>query len=285
MGVFRDAMDEAMVLRGLAPRTRKVYLHWVGRVVRFCRVTPDRLTTRQVRAFLLDLTQERKVAFSTFNRALHAVRFFFTAVLKQPFALDDFHFQKPPRRLPVVMNDEEVRRLLECAPSLRDRALFETAYATGMRLGEVTRLLITDIDSTRMVIRVDQGKGRKDRYVMLSASLLETLRGYWRQARRKGYLFPGDGGKRPLSHSSAQKAFGRAKVAAGITKPISFHTLRHSFATHLLEDGVNVRTIQALLGHRSLQTTERYTHVAENYLHQMRSPLDRLRGKETQATA
>jgi integrase/recombinase XerD len=285
MGVFRDAMDEAMVLRGLAPRTREIYLHWVGRLVRFCRVTPDRLTTREVRAFLLDLTQERKLAFSTFNQALNAVRFFFTAVLKQPFALDDFHFQKPPRRLPVVMNDEEVRRLLECAPSLRDRALFETAYATGMRLSEVTRLLITDIDSTRMVIRVDQGKGRKDRYVMLSASLLETLRGYWRQARPKRYLFPGDGGQRPLSHSSAQKAFGRAKVAAGIAKPVSFHTLRHSFATHLLEDGVNVRTIQSLLGHRSLQTTELYTHVAENYLHQMRSPLDRLRGKEAPARA
>src|SRR5512136_1143848 len=174
MGVFRDAMDEAMVLRGLAPRTREAYLHWVGRLVGFCRVAPDRLTTREVRGFLLDLTQERKVAFSTFNQALNAVRFFFIAVLKQPFALDDFHFQKPPRRLPVVMNDEEVRRLLECAASLRDRALFETAYATGMRLSEVTRLLITDIDSARMVIRVDQGKGRKDRYVMLSGSLLET---------------------------------------------------------------------------------------------------------------
>lgn len=283
MGVFRDAMDEAMVLRGLAPRTREVYLDWVARLVRFCRVTPDRLTTREVRAFLLDLTQERKLAFSTFNQALNAVRFFFTAVLKQPFALDDFHFQKPPRRLPVVMNDEEVRRLLGCALSLRDRALFETAYATGMRLSEVTRLLITDIDSTRMVIRVDQGKGRKDRYVMLSASLLETLRAYWRQARPKRYLFPGGGGERPLSHSAVQKTFGRAKLAAGITKPVSFHTLRHSFATHLLEDGVNVRTIQALLGHRSLQTTERYTHVAENYLHQMRSPLDRLRGKEAPA--
>jgi len=285
MGVSRDAMDEAMVLRGLAPRTREIYLHWVGRLVRFCRVTPDRLTTREVRAFLLDLTQERKLAFATFNQALNAVRFFFTAVLKQPFALDDFHFQKPPRRLPVVMNDEEVRRLLECAHSLRDRALFETAYAAGMRLSEVTRLLITDIDITRMVIRVDQGKGRKDRYVILSASLLETLRGYWRQARPKRYLFPGDGGKRPLSHSTAQKAFGRAKVAAGIAKPVSFHTLRHTFATHLLEDGVNVRTIQSLLGHRSLQTTELYTHVAENYLHQMRSPLDRLRGKEAPARA
>jgi len=240
---------------------------------------------REVRAFLLDLTQVRKVAFSTFNQALNAVRFFFTEVLKQPLALDDFHFQKQPRRLPVVMSDEEVRRLLECAHSLRDRALFEAAYATGMRLGELTRLLITDIDSRRMVIRVKQGKGRKDRYVMLSASLLETLRGYWRQARPRRYLFPGDGGDRPLCHSAAQKAFGRTKVAAGITKPVSFHTLRHSFATHLMEDGVNVRTIQSLLGHRSLQTTERYTHVAETYLHQMRSPLDRLRGKETPARA
>lgn len=285
MGVFRDAMDEAMVLRGLAPRTREIYLHWVWRLVRFCRVAPDRLTTREVRAFLLDLTQVRKVAFSTFNQALNAVRFFFTAVLKQPFALDDFHFQKQPRRLPVVMSDDEVRRLFESTHSLRDRALFETAYATGMRLGEVTRLQITDIDSSRMVIRVDQGKGRKDRYVMLSASLLETLREYWRQARPKRYLFPGDGGEKPLCHSAAQKAFARAKARAGIAKAVSFHTLRHSFATHLLEDGVNVRTIQSLLGHRSLQTTERYTHVAENYLHQMRSPLDRLRGKETPARA
>jgi site-specific recombinase XerD len=274
-----------MVLRGLAPRTRETYLDWVGRLVRFCRVAPDRLTTKEVRAFLLDLTRERKAAFSTFNQALNAVRFFFLEVLKQPFALGDFRFQKPPRRLPVVMSGEEVRRLFEAAPSLRDRALFETAYATGMRLGEVTGLRISDIDSARMVIRVDQGKGRKDRYVMLSASLLETLRGYWRQARPKQYLFPGDGGQKPLCHSAAQKAFTRAKRRAGITKPVSFHTLRHSFATHLLEDGVNVRTIQSLLGHRSLQTTERYTHVAENYLHQMRSPLDRLRAKETPAGA
>ncbi len=280
MGVFRDAMDEAMVLRGLAPRTRKTYLHWMGRLVRFCRVTPERLTTKEVRAFLLHLTQERKVAFSTFNQALNAVRFFFAAVLKQPCVVGDFHYQKQPRRLPVVMSGEEVRRLLESAHSIRDRALFETAYATGMRLGEVTHLLISDIDSKRMMIRVDQGKGRKDRYVMLSTSLLETLRGYWRQARPKRYLFPGDRGKRPLSDSSAQKAFDRAKLAAGIDKPVSFHTLRHSFATHLLEDGANVRTIQSLLGHRSLQTTERYTHVAENYIHQMRSPLDRLRGKD-----
>jgi site-specific recombinase XerD len=135
-----------------------------------------------------------------------------------------------------------------------------------------------------MVIRVDQGKGRKDRCVMLAASLLETLRDYWRQARPKRYLFPGEGGEKPLSHSSAQKAFTRAKRTAGIAKPVSFHSLRHSFATHLLEDGVNVRSIQSLLGHRSLQTTQRYTHVAADSLHQVRSPLDRLHDKDSAAS-
>jgi site-specific recombinase XerD len=181
------------------------------------------------------------------------------------------------------MSDEEVLRLLDAASVLRDRALLETAYATGMRLGEVTRLLIRDVDSGRMVIRVEQGKGRKDRYVMLSQSLLETLREYWRASKPQVYLFPGLGGKKPLCVSAAQKAFHIARNRAGIKKRVSFHTLRHSFATHLLEDGANVRKIQTLLGHRSLHTTERYTHVAEDYLDQMRSPLDRLRRKEPRA--
>lgn len=280
MGVFRDAMCEAMALRGLAPRTRSTYLHWVRRLVQFCRVVPDQLTTEHVRAFLLHLTQERKLSFSTFNQALNAARFFFIEVLKRPFVIEGLHYQKPERRLPVVMSDEEVLRLLDAASALRDRALLETAYATGMRLGEVTRLLLADIDSQRMSIRVDQGKGRKDRYVMLSQSLLETLRAYWRESKPRMFLFPGKGGKKPLCVSAAQKAFDKTRDRSGIKKQVSFHTLRHSFATHLLEDGVNVRNIQALLGHRSLHTTERYTHVTENYLHQMRSPLDRLRNKK-----
>jgi integrase/recombinase XerD len=279
MGLFRDAMCEAMALRGFAPKTRSAYLSWVRRLIQFCRVVPDQLTTDHVRAYLLHLTQERKLAFSTFNQALNAVRFFFMEVLKQPFVLEGLRYQRAPRRLPVVMSEEEVKRLLEGARSLRDRALFETAYATGMRVSEVTRLLITDIDSRRMVIRVDQGKGRKDRYVMLSPALVDTLRAYWRASKPRVFLFPGMRGK-PLCVSSAEKAFDRARLEAGIRKSVSFHTLRHSFATHLLEDGANVREIQALLGHRSLQTTERYTHVAENYLNQMRSPLDRLRNEK-----
>jgi site-specific recombinase XerD len=280
MGVFRDAMSQAMALRGFAPKTRKAYLSWVRRLVQFCRVVPDRITIDQVKGYLLHLVEERKLSFSTFNQALSAIRFFFIEVLKRPFVLEGLHYQRPPRRLPVVMSAEEVTRLLEAAPSLRDRALFEMAYATGMRLGEVTRLLITDIDSKRMVIRIDQGKGRKDRYVMLSACLLATLREYWRASKPRLFLFPGEVPKKPLCVSAAQKAFDRARLQAGIRKPISFHTLRHSFATHLLEDGVNVRKIQALLGHRSLQTTELYTHVAENYLNQMCSPLDRLQRKK-----
>jgi site-specific recombinase XerD len=282
MGVFRDAMEQALALRGLAPKTCSAYLSWVRRLVRFCRVVPDQLTTEQVRAFLLHLTQERKLSFSTFNQALNAARFFFLEVLKRPFVMEGFRYQKPPSRLPVVMNDDEVSRLLSAAVSLRDRALLETGYATGMRVGEVTRLLITDLDSGRMAIRVDQGKGRKDRYVMLSQSLLETLRAYWRESKPKVFLFPGLGGNKPLCVSAAQKAFDRARLQAGIKKPVSFHTLRHSFATHLIENGTSVRTIQALLGHRSLQTTQRYVHLAQNYLHQTTSPLDRLR-KETAA--
>jgi site-specific recombinase XerD len=266
----------------MAPKTCSAYLSWVRRLVRFCRVVPDQLTTEHVRAFLLHLTQERKVSFSTFNQALNAARFFFVEVLKRPFVVEGLRYQKPPRRLPVVMNDDEVSRLLAAAASLRDRALLETGYATGMRVSEVTRLLITDLDSGRMAIRVDQGKGRKDRYVMLSQTLLETLRAYWRESKPKGFLFPGLGGTKPLCVSAAQKAFGRARLQAGIQKPVSFHTLRHSFATHLIENGTSVRTIQALLGHRSLHTTERYMHLAQNYLHQTTSPLDRLR-KETPA--
>lgn len=281
MGKFRDAMSDAMALRGLALMTQRAYLHWIRRLVAFSRVTPDQLTAEQVRAFLLNLVQQRRLSFSSFNQALNAARFFFLEVLRKPFVVEGLRFQRPARTLPVVMSDEEVRRLLAAAVSLRDRALLETAYATGMRLQEVLHLQVTDIDSHRMVIRVQQAKGRKDRYVMLSASLLETLRAYWRSEKPRKILFPGKGGKEPLHPTSAQKVFQRARERAKIEKPISFHTLRHTFATHLLEDGANVRTIQSLLGHRSLESTQRYTHLAKNYLNQTKSPLDRLRDDKT----
>ncbi len=277
MGVFRDAMDQAMALRGLAPRTRTTYLQWIWRLVQFCRVAPDQLTTEHVRAFLLDLTQERRRSFSTFNQALNAARFFFLQVLKRPFVLEGLRFQRAPQRVPVTLSTGEVGQLLAAVPGLRERAAMEIAYAAGLRLSEVLHLKITDIDSGRMILRVDQGKGKKDRNVMLSPALLETLRAYLRQSRPRVWLFPGQHGKRPLDPTIVQRAFKLAKEKAGITKRVSFHSLRHSFATHLLESGVNLRTIQALLGHRSLETTQRYTHVAGDYLRQTRSPLDSLK--------
>ena len=275
MGRHSDAMEEAMALRGFAPKTQRVYLSWMRRLVKQCGKTADALDESDVRAFLVALT-ERKRSISTFNQAVSAFAFFYREVVPREWPLVP-RYQRPPQRLPVTLSADEVRRLLDAATTLRARAMMEIAYSSGLRLGEVLRLKVTDIDSARMVIRVERGKGNKDRNVMLAVSLLETLRAYWKRDKPRRWLFPGQGGARPLNPTIAQRAFAEAKANARIDKPVSFHSLRHSFATHLLETGVNVRTIQALLGHCSLGTTERYTHVAGAYLRETRSPLDRLR--------
>jgi len=213
---------------------------------------------------------------STLNQAINAVRFFFNGVLHRDWALE-IHYQRAPQRVPVTLTPDEVGRLLAAVPGLRERVAMEIAYAAGLRLNEVLHLKLTDIDSQKMLIRVEQGKGKVDRNVMLAASLLESLRAYWKESKPRGWLFPGHPPKRPMHATLIQRAFIVAKQAARISKPVSFHSLRHSFATQLLESGVNVRTIQALLGHRSLGTTQRYIHVAGDYLRQTRSPLDALR--------
>ena len=274
MGKHSDAMREAMALRGFAPRTQKAYLGWMRRLVKQSRHPADELGESEVRAFVLSLTGERR-SVSTINQAIAAIAFFYGEVVPRGWRL--VGYQRPPQRLPVTLSADEVRRLLDAAPTVRARAMMEVAYSGGLRLSEVLRLKVTDIDSSRMIIRVERGKGGKDRDVMLAASLLETLRAYWKQGKPRTWLFPGQGGNRPLNPTIVQRAFRVAKQAARIDKPVSFHSLRHSFATHLMESGVNVRTIQALLGHRSLGTTERYTHVAGAYLRETRSPLDRLR--------
>lgn len=275
MGKHSDAMREAMALRGFAARTQKTYLGWMRRLVKGSGKTADCLSESDIRTFLVGLT-ERKRSVSTFNQAVSAFAFFYREVVRREWPRV-VQLQRAPQRLPVTLSADEVRRLLDAAATLRERAMMEIAYSGGLRLGEVLRLKVTDIDSGRMVIRVERGKGGKDRDVMLAASLLETLRAYWKQKKPRTWLFPGQGGKRPLNPTIVQRAFMVAKRAARIDKPVSFHSLRHSFATHLMESGVNVRTIQALLGHRSLGTTERYTHVAGAYLRETRSPLDRLR--------
>lgn len=275
MGAMREAMLREMSLRGFASRTQRTYVGWMARMVSQTRVPADQLLELQVRAYLAELSRGGLSA-STLNQAISALRFFFNEVLHRNWPLE-IHYQRAPQRVPVTLSPEEVSRLLAAVPSVRERAAMEIAYAAGLRLSEVLHLKLTDIDSARMILRVDQGKGKKDRNIMLSAALLETLRAYWRESRPRVWLFPGQGGKRPLNATVIQRAFTQAKQQARITKPVSFHSLRHSFATHLLESGVNVRTIQVLLGHRSLGTTQRYTHVAGDYLRETRSPLDALR--------
>ena len=274
MGKHSDAMREAMALRGFAARTQKAYLGWMRRLVKDSRRMADALSETDVRAFVLKLTDGKR-SVATINQAISAFAFFYRDVVPREWRL--VGYQRAPQRLPVTLSAEEVRRLLDAAPTLRQRAIMEVSYSGGLRLGEVLHLKVTDIDSGRMVIRVERGKGGKDRTVMLAGCLLETLRAWWKQGKPRTWLFPGQGGKRPLNPTVVQRGFAVAKQAARIDKPVSFHSLRHSFATHLMESGVNVRTIQALLGHRSLGTTERYTHVAGAYLRETRSPLDRLR--------
>lgn len=274
MGVHGDAMETRMLARGFAPRTRSVYLGWMRRLVRFSRTAADELSEQQALEYIADLARRGRSS-STINQAVSAIKFFYAEVVVREWALST-RYQRSPQRLPVVLSREEVRRLLEAASGLRERAAMEIAYSAGLRLSELLHLRIGDIDSERMVIHVKQGKGKKDRDVMLSGALLKTLRAYWRQARPSGLLFPGHDARRPLNASVLQRGFAAAKQAARIEKDVTFHSLRHSFATHLMESGVSVRTIQALLGHRSLGTTERYTHVAGSYLKQTQSPLDTL---------
>jgi integrase/recombinase XerD len=250
MGAMRDAMVSEMLLRGFAARTQRSYLGWMVRLVSTTRVPAEQLQEGQVRTYLADLAR-RGLSAATMNQGISAVRFFFNEVLHRGWSLD-IRYQSAPPRVPVTLSPQEVSRLLAVAPGLRERAAMEIAYSAGLRLNEVLHLKLTDIDSERMVLRVDQGKGNKDRNVMLSPALLTTLRAYWKQSRPRVWLFPGHSGKSPLHPTLFQRAFQHAKQEARITKPVSFHSLRHSFATHLLESGVNIRTIQILMGHRSL---------------------------------
>lgn len=274
MGVLREALEAEMALRGFAPRTREVYASWMTRLVREMKVPADQITEQQVRSFLSGLAK-RGVSASTMNQAICALRFFFREVLRYKWELE-LRYQRAPQRVPVTLTREEMVRLFGAVRGLRERAAMEIAYGSGLRLSEVLHLKLADIDSARMILRVDQGKGKKDRNVMLSAALLETLRAYWKESKPRVWLFPGHHGKAPLHPTLIQRAFKEAKNKAHIVKAVSFHSLRHSFATHLLESGVNVKTIQTLLGHQSLGTTQRYIHVAGDYL-KTASPLDRLR--------
>ncbi len=272
---LRRRMTEDMTVRGFTPGTQRGYLRTVEDFTAFFGRSPDRAGAEDLRRYQLEM-HSRGVSATGMNAAVSALRFFFTVTLARHEAAAWMTTVREPRRLPVILSPEEVARLLDAAPGLKYRAALSAAYGAGLRAAEVVSLKISDIDSTRMVIRVEQGKGRKDRYVMLSPPLLDLLRAWWKEARPQGWLFPGQNPVNALTTRQLRRACHAAAEAAGIDKRVSLHTLRHSFATHLLERKVDIRVIQVLLGHKKLETTALYSQVATRTIREVKSPLEHL---------
>ena len=248
------------------------YFDWLTRQ----QIPPEHTTRDQVRAYLVELASSGRVSVAYCRGARAAIAFLYETTLKQGEKVCDLPRMKRPEQLPRVLSREEVVKIFKVTPFLKHKALLITAYSAGLRVGEAVRLKVCDIDSKRMVIRVTAGKGAKDRETLLSKTALEVLREYFKAFKPKDWLFSGDTPGDHLSERAAQEVFKDAKKKAGIIKPATFHTLRHSFATHLMEDGVDTRYIQELLGHGNIRTTERYTHVSDNALRKIQSPVDKL---------
>jgi site-specific recombinase XerD len=275
MTPLRQRFIDDLRLRNYARRTIDTYVSRIACFAKHFGRSPELLGPDEVREFQLHLLQ-RRVSWSSFNQAVCALRFLYGTTLGRPEQLPLIPYGKRPKTLPSVLAPDEVLRLLDAAPPGRDRVLLQVAYGCGLRLNELLHLRVGDIDSARMVIHVRQGKGAKDRLVPLSLRLLDELRAYWRLCRPRTWLFPGQTADGTMTSSNVQRRFGRLVRRVGLTKRCSMHTLRHSYATHLLEAGVDVLTLKALLGHASLQTTARYLHVSTRRLHQTPSLLDLL---------
>jgi integrase/recombinase XerD len=272
---LRQRMIEDMTIRNFAPKTQHGYIRAVKNFSDFLGRSPARATFEDIRRYQLSLASSG-LGVPSINAAMTALRFFFKITVRKGSVTEDIAFVREPRRLPVVLSPEEVARLLAAAPGIKYKAALSIAYGAGLRASEVISLKVADIDSARMVIRVDQGKGRKDRYVMLSPHLLDLLRQWWRIARPTAWLFPGGVPGEPLTTRQLNRAVHVAAQRAGIDKRVGLHTLRHSFATHLLECNTDIRVIQVLLGHKKLDTTALYTRVAIKAIGEVTSPLDRL---------
>jgi integrase/recombinase XerD len=271
-------MNNAMVLRGFAARTKESYLACVTGLAKYYRCSPDTLDAGAIQAYLLHLITEKKLAYSSVNQAACAIRFLFGEVLKQPAIWIDIPMAKVPKRLPLILSRDEITRLFAHCRTLRDRTLLETVYAAGLRLSEVCALELSDIESApdRMCIKVRQGKGGKDRYTILSPRLLDSLRLYWRAFRPRRWVFPNPAGDGPIHDQMVQRLYSATRDAADLPSGGGIHTLRHCFATHLLEAGIDLHTIQCLLGHGHISTTMRYLHLARSRLTGTTSPLDLL---------
>jgi site-specific recombinase XerD len=274
MTELRARMLEDLRVRNYSPKTERIYVDCVAAFARHFGRSPDVLGREEIRAYLIHLREHRKLSWSSFNQAVSALRFLYRHTLGREEMVPHIPYPRTESKLPVVLSPEEVRGFLAAIGNVKHRAALMTAYAAGLRASEVVALRTHDIDSKRMVIHVRQGKGRKDRTVMLSAQLLELLRKYVRAVRPGEWLFPGEVPARPLAVRSLQKACENARRSCDLQKHVTVHTLRHSFATHLLEAGTDLRVIQTLLGHGSVKTTQRYTHVSTLRLRNVRSPLD-----------
>ncbi len=276
MTPLRQRMIEDLQLRGLAPATQRNYIAHVASFARFYGKSPEQLDREAIREYLLHLLNERKMSPENINQQVTALKFLYLTTLEMPWGAVDFPRVKRVRHLPVVLSHEEVVLFFDHVPSLKYRAALMICYGAGLRVSEAVALKVGDIDSKRNLLRVEQGKGRKDRYAMLSPRLLEVLRVYWRAARPENYLFPSPLRGRHLNAASLQLACREAWLHSGLHKKVTVHTLRHSFATHLLENGTDLRIIQVLLGHSQIDTTARYTAVSPRFIGTVISPLDRL---------
>jgi site-specific recombinase XerD len=277
MTSLRTRMTEDMQIRNLAVHTQNTYLLQVARFARHFNKSPELLGPEQIRTYQVYLTNEKKLATSSILIAISALRFLYKVTLKRHWSLDDIiPAPKKPQTLPVVLSPEEVVHFFECVESRKHRTILTTCYAAGLRISESIALTPPAIDSKRMVLRVEQGKGKKDRYVMLSPKLLTTLRDWWRLERPQHWLFPGNLPGQHITSDAVEQECQKAHAACKIPKPITPHSLRHAFAVHLLEQGTDVRTIQLLLGHRSLATTARYLRIATSKVCSTTSPLDLL---------
>jgi integrase/recombinase XerD len=264
MTILRKRLTEDLEIRNYSPRTIKTYVTCVANFAKFFGTSPHLLGTEHIRSYQLHLVREKKVSWALLNQSVCALRFLYRETLKKEWAIHHIPYAKKPRKLPVILSQQEISQFLSHVQNLKYRTVLKTMYAAGLRLSEALNLLVTDIDSQRMLIRIRQGKGNKERYTPLGDTLLLHLRTYWKRYKPQSYLFPGRNPDSPLQPTSVQRVCGVARKLAGISKCVTTHTMRHSFATHLLEAGTDLKTIQFILGHTSLNTTSVYLHVSMN---------------------
>jgi len=275
MGKLHDQMQEDLLLKAYSPNTQRSYLRCARNFAKHYMRSPEEMGEQEVRDFLLYLVRDRQASPANLDMHVNALKFLYNVTLKRPEVVQGLSHPKRPTTLPVILSPEEVLRIFAAIRSVKHKAIIATAYAAGLRISEVCALRVSDIDSQRMRIHIRAGKGKKDRYVMLGESLLDLLRQYYRKARPQGeYLFPGYKPHRPICTTAVRQVLRKVVRETGLTKKVTMHTLRHCFATHLLERGTDIRILQVLLGHSSIRTTLRYTHVTDPLVQKLVSPLD-----------